>query len=251
MKKILHKEEFINKANLIHNNLYDYSLVNYKCVKDKIKIICKEHGIFEQRVNNHLQGRACPNCGRIKSNLFLKLRIVTQTEFIKKITSIHGNKYDYSFVNYINMRNNIIIKCNICKNTFEQKAYSHLNGNGCKKCSNEKARIQNKENPTGWSYVNWEKAGNKSNHFDSFKVYIIECWNNEEKFYKIGKTYKTVKNRFRGSFMTYEYKIIKEIIGTPKEVSELEIKLKQKNKEYKYLPKIYFCGINECFKIII
>ena len=52
--------DFIEKANLVHNNKYDYSLVNYINNKTKIKIICKLHGIFEQTPDSHLRGRGCP-----------------------------------------------------------------------------------------------------------------------------------------------------------------------------------------------
>lgn len=53
---------FIKRCNDIHNNLYDYSLVNYIRVDDKIKIICKKHGEFEQRGYSHLGGEGCPKC---------------------------------------------------------------------------------------------------------------------------------------------------------------------------------------------
>lgn len=63
---------FINKANNIHNCLYDYSLVDYKNNKTKIKIICKEHGIFEQTPNKHLLGRGCPFCKMSKGENIIK-----------------------------------------------------------------------------------------------------------------------------------------------------------------------------------
>ena len=62
MGKKLTKEQFIEKARKIHGDKYDYSLVEYKTNKGKIKIICPDHGIFEQRVNNHLQKTGCPFC---------------------------------------------------------------------------------------------------------------------------------------------------------------------------------------------
>jgi len=61
--KSLTKQEFIKSANKIHHNKYDYSLVDYKNNKTKIKIICKKCGcIFEQLPLNHLKGFGCPNC---------------------------------------------------------------------------------------------------------------------------------------------------------------------------------------------
>ena len=54
--------DFILECNLIHNNKYDYSLVNYINNKTKIKIICPEHGVFEQRPDDHTRGIGCPIC---------------------------------------------------------------------------------------------------------------------------------------------------------------------------------------------
>lgn len=116
---------FIEKSNFIHNNKYDYSLVEYIKSKLKVKIICKEHGIFKQRPSNHMDGQGCPKCNyNFKSNTI---------EFIKKSVLIHGDKYDYSLVNYINDRSKIDI---ICKEhgIFEQVANYHLTGSGCVKC---------------------------------------------------------------------------------------------------------------------
>ena len=47
------KKETIEICNKKHNNKYDYSLVNYRILRDKVKIICPEHGIFEQRLDSH------------------------------------------------------------------------------------------------------------------------------------------------------------------------------------------------------
>ena len=53
---------FINKSNIIHNYIYDYSLANYKSARSKVKIICKKHGVFEQSPDSHFSGRGCPKC---------------------------------------------------------------------------------------------------------------------------------------------------------------------------------------------
>ena len=92
MGKRLTTEEFIERAQKIHGNKYDYSLVKYENNEAIIKIICPKHGIFEQRVNNHLQKSGCPYCaGNIKKDTI---------SFIEQSNKIHGDKYDYSLVNY-------------------------------------------------------------------------------------------------------------------------------------------------------
>lgn len=61
-------DEFLVKANLEHNNKYDYSEVKFDLVKDKIKIICYKHGAFWQRVAPHIYKKhGCPNCSKIIS----------------------------------------------------------------------------------------------------------------------------------------------------------------------------------------
>lgn len=52
------KLSFKTKADLVHNNKYDYSLVNYKNNYTKIKIICKDHGEFEQTPNSHISKKS-------------------------------------------------------------------------------------------------------------------------------------------------------------------------------------------------
>ena len=92
---VLSTEEFIEKAKKIHDNKYDYSKVKYIKSKEKICIICTEHGEFWQTPNEHLMGNGCKKCGYKKiSN---KVSLTTQV-FIERAKKIHGDKYDYSKV---------------------------------------------------------------------------------------------------------------------------------------------------------
>jgi len=61
-KLSLDTESFIEKSSIIHNNKYDYSLVDYINNKTPVKIICKKHGTFEQKPNDHLSGHGCRYC---------------------------------------------------------------------------------------------------------------------------------------------------------------------------------------------
>ncbi len=60
--KKLTLKSFIDMCDIIHNNFYDYSLVEYKHSKIKVKIVCPEHGIFEQLPSSHLNGQTCKKC---------------------------------------------------------------------------------------------------------------------------------------------------------------------------------------------
>jgi hypothetical protein len=64
------KIDFIKESVKVHKDKYDYSLVDYKKSSEKVVIICKEHGPFEQRASNHLRGRGCSNYFFFIINIF-------------------------------------------------------------------------------------------------------------------------------------------------------------------------------------
>lgn len=128
--KRLTNEQFIKEAKKI-NSQYDYSLVDYKNSRTKVKIICPEHGSFFARPGDFLRDKnGCPSCRYL--NVGKKLASNTE-EFIKKAKEVHGSKYDYSLVYYIN--NSIKVKI-ICPEhgLFWQKPNAHLSYQGCPKC---------------------------------------------------------------------------------------------------------------------
>ncbi len=133
-KNTLTTNVFIEKAILMHKDRYDYSLVDYKYTKNKVIIICKEHGEFKQTPMTHLRGTGCPICaGRVKQNT---------DDFIKRAKLKHGNRYSYTLVNYVNIHKKIII---VCKEhgEFKQTPNSHLYKSGCPKCSYKFGKIEN------------------------------------------------------------------------------------------------------------
>lgn len=119
-------EDFIKKAREIYGDRYDYSKVEYKGNKEKVCIICPEHGEWWMSPNNHLRGHRCPGCYGTPKH--------TNDEFITMAKKIHGDKYDYSKVDYNGLKNNV---CIICPQhgEFWQSPNSHLNGAGCPVCS--------------------------------------------------------------------------------------------------------------------
>lgn len=129
-------EQFIKKAQEVHGDEnYDYSQTKYINNKTKVKIICSVHGIFETTPRDFLLNKSrCPECGKENS---AKKRASNTNLFIKKAREIHGNKYDYSLVDYKNNHEKIKIICPI-HGVFEQSPNSHLGGNGCIKCKNSK-----------------------------------------------------------------------------------------------------------------
>ena len=129
-------EEFIKKSNIVHNNKYIYTAINYINNKTKIRIICPEHGEFWQRPDHHLMGCGCPKC------MITRIRnILTSNneEFIEKANKIHKNKYDYSKSNYVNNRTKICIVCPE-HGEFWQSPDKHLMMEGCPKCSHKTSK---------------------------------------------------------------------------------------------------------------
>ena len=138
--------EFLKESFDVHGNLYDYSKAIYVRTDLKVEIICKEHGSFWQRPNDHISDKnGCPTCGKERRGL---LRRLIPSDFINRITEVHGNRYDYSKTVYVKSDLDVIITCKI-HGDFKQKPFAHLNGCGCNKCGielvTEKSKCTNEE----------------------------------------------------------------------------------------------------------
>ena len=122
--------EFVRKAKEVHGDKYDYSKVEYKKSQEKVCIICPEHGEFWQTPSSHLDGKGCPKCFNERRGQSLKL---SREDFIARAREVHGDKYDYSKVNYVNSATKVCITCNE-HGEFWQLPSSHLIGQGCPVC---------------------------------------------------------------------------------------------------------------------
>ena len=123
-------ENFIKLATERHDKKYDYSKVEYVNIHTPISIICPIHGEFSMVAHNHLRGQGCPKCANLRKGEYQK----SNTEdFINKSHLVHGDKYDYSKVNYINNRDKVTIIC-AEHGEFRQKPLDHIHGRGCPEC---------------------------------------------------------------------------------------------------------------------
>ena len=129
MKKLT-TEEFIEKAKKIHGDKYDYSRVEYHGAFMDVCIICKKHGAFLQKPHNHLGGKGCPECKRETNH---RKQAGTKEVFVIKAQKLHGDKYDYSKVEYENAKTKVCIVCPI-HGDFWQTPNKHLGGSGCYFC---------------------------------------------------------------------------------------------------------------------
>ena len=161
-------KKFIDDSIKIHGNKYDYSKVDYNNSSSNVIIVCPEHGEFEQQPRIHIGGGGCNKCNLSKMTK-------SKAKFIDDSIKIHGNKYDYSKVNYINNKKHIVIICPI-HGEFTQEPNSHLKGYGCKKCSNDKYKHSiktfiDKSNKIHNNKYNYNKTDYKG---DSQKI-VVTC----------------------------------------------------------------------------
>lgn len=182
-------EEFKNRASILHNYKYDYSLITeYTNNKKSIEIICNCGNIFPQRIVDHLNGHGCSIC-----NNFLKYDNIT---FINKATYVHNNRYSYINTNYKKSDIDILITCSI-HGDFKQKPYSHLQGHGCDKC---------------------EGQVKHSNEEFILKTTIIwkNRWIYDNTFYNGMDKFITITCPYHGDFKQKSYDHIKGHIGCKK-----------------------------------
>ena len=213
--------EWIKDFKIVHGNIYDYSLVNYKGSEIKIKIVCNKHGVFNQKPIQHKNGGGCPKCA-------LDVNRYTLENVIKKFKEKHGNKYDYSKVNYNNNNTNIKI---ICKEhgVFEQIPSVHMYQSGCPACA-----------PHGF---NTAKKG-------YFYIHLIYHQSGKKIALKFGITNRYGKRIYfiKKKLSLYKLKNIFYFEGNGKDVLEIEQMIRNKFKTSYLNPEIMQDGYTETTK---
>jgi len=145
-RKPRHSPEYwLDKFKSVHGDRFDYSKSEITKGRSKITIICSIHGEFEMEPKYHANGRMCSKCSLIKRRKNIskakkgkKLKpSMSNEDLVKLFKSVHGDKFDYSKVDYVNMSTKVIIICSI-HGEFQQTPKSHKNGSGCARCSHTK-----------------------------------------------------------------------------------------------------------------
>lgn len=133
--QLFDKDFVIKKFKEVHGDFYSYDLFEYKGMNRKSKVICPIHGEFKITPNHHFyRKQGCPNCSHNKQ--------LTTEEFIENAKKVHGDKYDYSKVEYVSAFKNI---CIICPKhgEFWQTPHNHVHGEqGCPICN--ESSLENK-----------------------------------------------------------------------------------------------------------
>jgi len=224
---------FVEKSNIVHDNKYDYSKVEYISSKSKVIMICPEHGEFIQMSGSHLSGAGCPKCARTTKTI---------EQFIEESRTIHGEKFDYSKSIYVNTNCPLIITCKT-HGDFKQTPKSHVRGSQCPKCAQEFK---------SWNYVKKytenSDIGNKPGTF--YKL----LFTNESgfQFIKVGITSKTIKQRYSGiKYNDFSYIVLEEIKCNNLESALLEQTFKRETelKKFKFPKSVSFEGYTECYEV--
>lgn len=129
----LTQEDILYRFKKTHGDRYDYSKVYFTKTKEKVCIICPEHGEFWQTPQKHIKGQGCPKCGIERR---LKEQVLTNETYIQRANKVHGGKYGYDWLHFNSLHDKVNIKCPI-HGYFEQIAYDHLNGHGCPVCGQQ------------------------------------------------------------------------------------------------------------------
>ena len=124
-------EEIIKKCKFVHGNKYGYSKVEYVNSNTPFIIICKKHGEFKKRSDQHIKlKQGCNKC-------IIDSRKMSINHFIKKSNEVHNHKYNYDNVVYVNSQTKVIITCSD-HGDFEQNPRDHIHKkSGCPKCANK------------------------------------------------------------------------------------------------------------------
>lgn len=138
-KTFITKEIAIERFVAKHGDTYDYSLVDFKSPTEKVTIICKEHGPFQQTPHHHWNGNGCPLCGYVKTGEGVKKQ---EVDVVERFLAVHGDRYDYSQFVYEGMLAKSSIKCNKCGRFFDQRPADHIKGYGCPSCPSTVSKVE-------------------------------------------------------------------------------------------------------------
>lgn len=239
-------EQVIEAFRERHGDKYDYSLfTEYRSSTQKIKIVCPEHGVFQQTVEAHrVSVDGCQTCASISARNNIKKSLgMTQREFIARAEEVHDFFYDYSLVEYVTSDLKVKIICPK-HGVFEQRPRGHLTGRGCIECKNDKTTYNLTK-----KYEDNKKLGDKKGI-----VYLLKVKGVDEEFLKVGITSNKIR-RYRAhrkylSEAGYSFHVIAESEMTNLETTKVEREVLGLLKELglEYHPKSKFPGSMECAK---
>ena len=234
VKKIIDKESFIEEATKKYKDKFSYSNIIYTKLNSIVEnILCVKHNhYFSINGGSFIWGCkiGCPICvqEKLKTN-----KLMTQEEFISRVTELHGTKYDFKETIYKGNSRKVKVKCNTCNNYFYPLANNILRGSSCTYCSEVAKANKWKDTPTSF--------------------YVLKIEYKQNILYKIGITIRDIKRRYKFDFkkdIKYELMYLKDF-DEGRVPFTLEQRLRGKLYEYNYKGESPFkrTGTNEIFSI--
>lgn len=128
MPKLVTPQEYLARAQKVHGGKYQYDTSTLCSANGQATIFCLLHGAFQQRLANHLLGAGCPQCAG------------KGVDWVERFRSVHGDRYDYSRVQYTDYKKPVEIICPE-HGAFTQTPDNHFRGKqGCPKCKGARIR---------------------------------------------------------------------------------------------------------------
>lgn len=160
-------EEFAQFMREKYNGMYEY--LGYE--KGLVKFLCKKHNEIGYGTPTRIRsGRTCKLCSKERQGAYnAAANELARRTFVDKARAKHGDKYDYSKVEYIKSNIKVDIICPI-HGIFHMTPNSHLRGCGCRKCSDEKTHA--KQRKTTEQFIR-EAVEVHENKYDYSKVEYI------------------------------------------------------------------------------
>ncbi|MGI0075804.1 MAG: hypothetical protein ACREAU_00165 [Nitrosopumilaceae archaeon] len=224
---------FIEKVTQKHHGKYVYTHIRYINTKTKVNIICPIHGEFKQTPFAHLRGSNCKKCA---------VEITTE-DFIKKATSLHKNRYQYTYVVYKHHLVPVVIIC-LVHGPFKQKPRDHMQGCGCPECG--------KYITCGGRYSEQLFIETPDNRFVPAYLYLIRFIHEKSTYLKVGiSKFSDIFGRRYSKRHIEKYNMVllyhKKLTLYEAFLEEQQI-LKKFHWARAYLPPLPFGGHTECFE---
>ena len=186
------------KFTKIHNDKYIYTIGAYKGMRQKMDIVCPEHGVFSQLCKVHAAGHGCPKCGIATQQKSVSM---PDHEWISKFVKVHSDEYDYSVSSSISSKRNFSVRCKV-HGVFQVTGANHVHGSGCPSCAAQKMSASKSIGYYGWI----EKFKNKFG--DTYTYPMTQSISSRSKVHVICKIH--------GSFQQFPDAHLSSNTGCPK-----------------------------------
>lgn len=194
-RQVLTQEQFLEKAQEVWGDRWDYSETEYTAWAGTITVICREHGPYNQRVAVHMRGGlGCKECFKLSNEK-------THEDFLSKAVPKWGDRWDYSKVkSFSRWDDKVVIGCREHGRWFDQVAYNHVTGSvGCADCVRESKARKMSTTPQDFLEVIHKVWG--------------ERWDFTETQYTNSSTRVTARCRDHGNFQQLPYEMSVGAVG--------------------------------------